>query len=76
MQLSVSERASLRSLDVAEPCPEHLHVRIYFECDIADLGPDMFAFSITIGPDEEDGGISCLCLDVARHDLLVLVQVR
>lgn len=61
-----------RSFDVAEAGPEHLHIWIRFECYVSNLCSNMFAFAITIGPYEQDGGISCLRLDVAGHNLFIL----
>jgi hypothetical protein len=65
----------LRSFDVAETCSVNLHVWICFECDVTDLCPDMLAFTVAISPDEKDRSISCLSLDIARHDLFVLDRV-
>jgi hypothetical protein len=64
----------LRSLDVAEACPENLHVWVRFERDITDLGPDMLALPIAIGPDEKDGSISCLSLNVTCYNLFILLM--
>ena len=43
-----------RSLDVAESRSEDLHIPIRLECNVADFGAYVFAFAITIGPDEKD----------------------
>ena len=64
--------AHARSLNVAETRSPDLQVRVYLQCYIPDLSPNVFALAITIGPDEQDGCISGLGFDVTSHGLFVL----
>lgn len=64
-----------RSLDVAESCSVHLHVRVDLERNITDLSANVLAFAITVSPYEQNGGRSSLRLDVLRYRLLALCYV-
>ena len=64
-----------RSLDVAEACSPNLHVWVRLQCYITNLSPDMLAFAITIGPDEQDVRPPGLRLDVARYSLFILLWI-
>jgi hypothetical protein len=62
----------LRSLNVAEPCSPHFDPRVRSQSNVAHFGPDVLPFSIAVGPDVENLGISGLGLNVLRYSFLVL----
>jgi hypothetical protein len=41
-------------------------------CNVSDLGTDMLAFSITVGPDEKHTASWCMELDVIGYRLMFL----
>ena len=61
-----------RSFDVAEARPPNLHVWVRLQRNITNLSADMFAFAITISPDEQDVRPPGLRFDIARYNLFVL----
>jgi hypothetical protein len=61
-----------RSFDIAEPGSEDLHVSIRLERNVTNFRTYMFAFAITVGPDEKNRSVFRLSLDVASHNLLIL----
>lgn len=63
---------NLRSFNVAEPCSEDLNVPLALPCGLPDLAPDVFTFSITIGPDVEYVSLPGLVFDVLGNILHVL----
>jgi hypothetical protein len=68
----MSGRIYQRSLNVAEPRPAYLQSRVHLESNVTNLGADMLALTIAVGPNEENSGTPGMGLNVARNGFLVL----
>lgn len=72
MTIPEVEGFNLRSLDVTESCSLDIEPVIALFGGFPYLIPDVFAFSITIGPDTQCIAMTCLLFDVFGYFLLVL----
>lgn len=66
------DRTDLLPLNVAESGPLDLNLAISFLRGISNLATDMLTFPVTICPDEQDIGPSCLLFDVLGNVLVIL----
>src|SRR4051812_40822838 len=64
LDISCPKVMDSRSLNVAESRSLHLKVPVALACGIANLAANVFALSITIGPDDEVPGASRLGFNV------------
>jgi hypothetical protein len=62
----------LRALDIAELGPLDLQFVVALLGSVTDFVPDVFAFSITVGPDDESICVSRLVFNVSGDGSLVL----
>ena len=70
----------VRPFDVGEAgahrLPRFIQPLVNLAGDIADLGPDILTFTIAVGPDVEDLGVTCLRFDVLRNGFLAVFHKR
>ena len=73
MYNEASESSSSRLLDVAEPGALHLQGTLAFEGYLTNLSANVFAFAVTVGPNEETMTVAGLFLNVVGDSLLIFL---
>lgn len=64
------------ALDVGEPCALDFEARVGLQGNVSDLGADVLALPVTVGPDEEGAGAAGLLGDVLGNVLALLWPSR